>query len=56
MKFKDKNVLITGAGSGLGRAAAIAFANEGASVIVSDINIKNGQETVDIIPNAIFIA
>ena len=56
MKFKDKTVLITGAGSGLGRAAAIAFADEGASVIVSDINIKNGQETVDMIPNATFIA
>lgn len=57
MKFKDKNILITGSGSGLGRAAALAFANEGATIIVSDFNEISGQETVEMIgKNAFFIA
>ena len=56
MKFKDKNILITGSGSGLGRAAALAFANEGATIIVSDFNEISGQETVEMIgKNAYFI-
>ena len=38
MRYKDKIVLITGSGSGIGKAAAIAFAKEGATLIVSDIN------------------
>ena len=46
MKLKDKVAIITGAGSGLGRAAAILFAKEGAKVVVADINEKNGNETV----------
>lgn len=47
MEFTDKIILITGAGSGIGRLTAIAFAKEGGTVIVSDINEKGGQETVD---------
>lgn len=46
MSFKDKVVLITGAGSGIGRAAAVAFAAEGAKVMVSDVNEDGGRETV----------
>lgn len=46
MQFKDKIVLITGSASGIGRATALAFAKEGATVIVSDINEKGGQKTV----------
>ncbi len=42
MEFKDKVVLITGAASGIGKAAAIAFAKEGANVIISDYNEKEG--------------
>lgn len=49
MQFKDKVVVITGAGSGIGRAASLAFAKEGAKVVVSDINEENGQETVKLI-------
>lgn len=45
MEFKDKIVLITGAGSGIGKVAALAFAKEGAKVIIADINEKNGQDT-----------
>ena len=37
MRLKDKVVLITGAGQGIGRASAVFFAREGAHVIVNDI-------------------
>ena len=46
MNFNRKTVLITGSGSGIGRAAAIMFAEKGADIMVSDINEKGGQETV----------
>ena len=46
MRYKDKIVLITGSGSGIGKAAAIAFSKEGGTIVVSDINEKNGLETV----------
>jgi 3-oxoacyl-[acyl-carrier protein] reductase len=49
MKLAGKVALITGAGSGMGRATALLFAKEGAKVIVSDINPKMGNETVDLI-------
>ena len=51
MRYKDKIVLITGSGSGIGKAAAIAFAKEGATLIVSDINKENGLDTVSEIIN-----
>lgn len=47
-----KIVLVTGAGSGIGRAAAVLFANEGAKVIVANRRIENGNETVEMIQNA----
>ena len=47
MKLLHKVALITGAGSGIGRASAILFAQEGASVTVACRNVQNGQETVD---------
>lgn len=46
MEFKNKVVLITGAASGIGKAAAIAFAKEGAKVLVSDRNSNAGEATV----------
>lgn len=46
MRLKDKVALITGAGSGLGRASAELFAKEGAKIIVVDINPQGGMETV----------
>ena len=49
MKFENKCVVITGAGSGIGRATAIAFAKEGAQVIAGDINPDGARETVSII-------
>jgi 3(or 17)beta-hydroxysteroid dehydrogenase len=45
-RVADKVVLVTGAGSGIGRATAVLLANEGATVIVSDINRAGGLETV----------
>jgi len=37
-RFRGKSVIVTGAGSGIGRAAAIAFASEGARAIVADVS------------------
>ena len=49
MKLADKVALITGAGSGIGRAAAVRFAQEGARVVVVDWNAQAGQETVELV-------
>jgi NAD(P)-dependent dehydrogenase (short-subunit alcohol dehydrogenase family) len=46
MRLKDKTALITGAGSGIGREAALLFAREGASIVVVDVNDAGGEETV----------
>ena len=43
---QGKVVLVTGAGSGIGRATALVFAREGAKVVVSDIVVEGGEETV----------
>lgn len=48
-RFIDQVVLITGAGSGIGRGAALAFAREGAAVVVSDLNEESGQESTSLI-------
>ena len=47
-----KVALITGAGGGIGRAAALAFAASGAAVLVSDVNAEGGDETVALIAAA----
>ena len=49
MRLADKVAIIASAGSGMGRASAIRFAQEGSKVVVADLNPQNGQETVDII-------
>jgi len=46
MKLKGKVALVTGAGSGMGRATAILFAKEGAKVAVNDINLSSAKKTV----------
>jgi NAD(P)-dependent dehydrogenase (short-subunit alcohol dehydrogenase family) len=47
--FKGKVALVTGAGSGIGRAAALEFAREGASVVVADVSEKGNDETAHMI-------
>ena len=48
-RFKNKVALITGGGSGIGHATALAFAKEGAKVVVADVVDNRGKETVKMI-------
>ena len=45
MKLNNKVAVITGAGSGIGRAIAFRFAAEGARIVVAEINKESGEET-----------
>jgi NAD(P)-dependent dehydrogenase (short-subunit alcohol dehydrogenase family) len=47
--WKEQVALVTGAGSGIGRATALAFAEEGARVVVCDVQAGNGEDTVRMI-------
>jgi len=47
MELTGKIALVTGAGQGIGRAAAIAFAAAGANVVVADINAQTAEETAN---------
>lgn len=46
MRLADRVAIVTGAGSGLGRAGALELAREGARVVVSDVDVAGGEETV----------
>lgn len=52
MLLKNKNALVTGAGLGIGRAVALMYAQEGANVMVSDIDEAAASETVRLIEAA----
>lgn len=45
-ELEGKVALVTGASSGIGRASALAFAAAGARVVVSDVVVDGGEETV----------
>ena len=49
MKLTDKVAVITGAASGMGKAMALLFAEEGASVVVADIDDNGGKQVVETI-------
>jgi len=50
MQFDDQTVLVTGAASGIGAATAHRFAEQGAQVIATDIDIPGGEELVSELP------
>ena len=49
-RLNGKNILVTAAGQGIGKATAIAFHNEGASVIATDINEKTLSASIPLSP------
>ena len=49
MKLKDKVAVVTGAGSGLGRAIALRFADEGARIVVAELNEATAHETLKLV-------
>src|SRR5215475_3211206 len=51
-RLKDKVALITGAGMGMGREASVLFAEEGARIVVCDINKQAADETVALVEKA----
>ena len=52
MSLRGKVALITGAGSGQGRAAAVLFARHGARIVVADVNDTGAAETVALVADA----
>ncbi len=51
-RLESKVALVTGGSSGIGRASAMAFAKAGAKVVVVDVNVEGGEETVHMIREA----
>ncbi|HEB13347.1 MAG TPA: SDR family NAD(P)-dependent oxidoreductase [candidate division CPR3 bacterium] len=47
MEIKDKVIIITGGGSGIGKATALIFADEGCDIAIVDFNIEKAQETAE---------
>jgi len=51
-RLDNKTAIITGAAAGIGRAAAILFAQEGAKVVVADIAVEGGEQTARMVREA----
>lgn len=49
MRLQDEVAIITGGGSGMGRAGAVRFAKEGAAVVIVDLNLEAAQETAELV-------
>ena len=49
MRLKDKNVIITGSGAGIGKATALRFVEEGARVMVVDVNEGDARKTAQML-------
>ena len=56
MKLEGKVAAVTGAGSGMGKAIAVAYAREGARIIVADLNLNAAQAVADEIAAAVHVA
>ena len=52
MRFASKVVVVTGSGAGIGRAAALAYAREGASVVVNSQSRESGAQTLELLKAA----
>jgi len=50
--LNDKVAIVTGAASGIGRATALAYAREGANVVIADLNEEQGQQVVSEVEQA----
>lgn len=47
MILQDKVAIVTGGGSGIGRATALKFAREGAKVVIAEVNQQSGQAVAE---------
>ena len=52
MRFANKTCIVTGGGSGIGRATALQMATEGGRIVVADLQLASAQATVDAIKDA----